>query len=99
MDSQYPVYDIWMSHDNSDNTDNNVGMMQSEGHNFILVQRESWQPQPLLIEESLYLLLMAIQQNTPLIELTDLLDNSPMDIASLIQQGFVTGFDFDINDI
>jgi len=91
MESPYPIYTIWLSHQNSEeNTDD----LDSEPHNYIMVHRDSWQAQALLIDEALYLLLNAIKQNTPLSKLTDLLENSPMDIVTLIQQGFVTGFEF-----
>lgn len=107
MESPHSVYDIWISHQNPDksidkNTDKNIDkdeeheiVQVTETHNYIMVQRDSWQSQALLIDKTLYELLNAIKLNMPLSKLADYLEKSPMDIATLIQQGFITGFTID----
>lgn len=93
MESPFAVYDIWMSHQNVKETEVDEASDQlSHTHNYLLVQRAAWQPQAILIDKALFQLLISIKKQTPLECLTHLLENSPMDIAALIQQGFVTGF-------
>jgi len=102
MESPYPVYDIWIAHQNTTEKTKSYTNSEkykieglAESHHYIMVQRDSWQSQALLIDKELYTLLKAIKHNTSLSKLSDLLENSPMDIATLIQQGFVTGFAVD----
>jgi len=100
MESPHSVYEIWIKHQNAinnsiDNDEKQAIEQTIESHDYIMVQRESWQSQALLIDKALYQLLTAIKQKTPLSMLTGLLEDSPMDIATLIQQGWVTGFDID----
>lgn len=91
MSSSYPVYDIWQSHQQESEEGITVNFEEKK-HNYIVVQREKWQSHSELIDESLYHLLVAIDQGVELLELTSYLEKSPQDIASLIQQGIVTGY-------
>ncbi len=91
MDSEYPVYDIWTGHQAEGN--NMLDDSHNKRHNYILVQRKKWQSLPELIDVGLYRLLMAISKGIGLLDLTHYLEQSPLDIATLIQQGLVNGFE------
>lgn len=88
LHSAFPVYDIWLSHQDDSHDINN-----EQVHRYILFYRETWKPEMMQLDQNSYELLMAMQRNTPLLELTDLLEKSPIDIAALIQKGLVAGFE------
>lgn len=94
--SSYPVYDIWLKHQPSFTSSTLVDKVISLDHQqyqYIRVQRSQWQIKPERIDEGVFLLLSAIEQGLTTLELTGFLENSIFDLAHLIQQGTVVGFE------
>ncbi len=97
MDSSYPVYDIWSAHQEeitktSSQIKGDINISDAE-QCYLLIQRQQWKTNTQLIDSGYYRLLQAIDRKTALIDLTEFLEDSPTDIAELIQQRMVIGFD------
>lgn len=102
MDSPYPVYDIWLKHQEEitntsdqakDDININISDAEHSYHSYLLIQRQQWKTNTQVIDNHFYRLLQAIDKKTALIDLTEFLENSPTDIAELIQQRMVVGFE------
>lgn len=97
MQSPYPVYDIWLKHQPesssiSDEENDRISFNDAE-HSYLLIQRQQWKTNTQIIDKGLFRLLQAIDHKTALIDLTGFLEDSPTDIAELIQQRMVIGFE------
>ncbi|CAA6812404.1 MAG: Unknown protein, partial [uncultured Thiotrichaceae bacterium] len=87
IDSPYPIYDIWHSHQQSIELE-----ITHTEHNYLLIQRPQWKVTATLIDGAYYALLKAISDSKTLIELTVFLAESPVDLATLIEQKIITSF-------
>lgn len=87
IDSPYPIYDIWHSHQQKTSPE-----ISHTEHNYLLIQRAKWKVTAELIDGTYYDLLRAIAESKTLLELTVFLQDSPVDLATLIQQKMISGF-------
>lgn len=87
IDSPYPIYDIWHSHQQNTSPD-----ITHTDHNHLLIQRPQWKVTTALIDGNHYALLKAISDSKTLLQLTAFLEDSPVDLATLIQQKMITEF-------
>ncbi len=91
MNSQYPVYDIWLSHQTQKNNLIKLAFNEQKQY-FIAISRTRFYPKAMLLKESDYRLLMAIKKGKSVVKFAHLLEYSTMDLAGLIEKGWVDAF-------